>query len=132
MPAQFPTLRFGFIEAAASWIPHVVHNLRRHLAKNRERPSSVLRGTNKFLDISEDVMRSNHMYVTCEVDEDLPYLLKYIGEDNLLLGSDYSHSDPAQEMSFIRRLQQRADAGDIPQSVVKKITAHNPTAFYGL
>ena len=132
VPAQFPTLRFGFIEAAASWIPHVVHNLRRHLAKNRERPASVLRGTNKFLDISEDVMRSNHMYVTCEVDEDLSYLLKYIGEDNLLLGSDYSHSDPAQEMSFIRRLQQRADAGDIPQSVVKKITDHNPRAFYGL
>ena len=67
-----------------------------------------------------------------KVDEDLPYLLKYTGEDNLLLGSDYSHSDPAQEMSFVRRLQQRADAGDIPQSFVKKITDHNPRAFYGL
>jgi predicted TIM-barrel fold metal-dependent hydrolase len=106
--------------------------LRRHLAKNRERPASVLRGTDQFLDICEDVMRSNHMYVTCQVDEDLPYLLKYTGEENVLLGSDYSHSDPAQEMSFMRRLQERADAGDIAQSVVKKITDHNPSAFYGL
>ena len=132
VPAQFPRLRFGFIEAAASWVPFVLHNLRRHLAKNRERPESVLRSGKQSLDISEDLLARNRMYVTCHVDEDLPYLIKCAGEDNLLLGSDYSHSDPAQEASFMHRLQQRADAGDIQQSVVKKITDDNPRAFYGL
>ncbi|HWP57816.1 MAG TPA: amidohydrolase family protein [Candidatus Acidoferrales bacterium] len=132
VPARFPRLRFGFIEAAASWIPFVYHNLRRHLAKNRERPASVLRGADQLLELSEDIMRSNRMYVTCQVDEDLPYLLKYAGEDNLLLGSDYSHADPAQEINFTRRLQARADAGEIPPSAVKKIIETNPGAFYGL
>jgi aminocarboxymuconate-semialdehyde decarboxylase len=133
VPAQFPRLRFGFIEAAASWVPFVLHNLRRHLAKNRERPESVLRGADRFSDTpDDDVVARNRMYITCQVDEDLAYLMKHTGEDNLLLGSDYGHSDPAQEMSFVRRLQQRAEAGDIPQSVVKKITDHNPSTFYGL
>jgi predicted TIM-barrel fold metal-dependent hydrolase len=133
VPARFPGLRFGFIEAAVSWVPFVVHNLRRHLAKNRERPASVLRGANQqSFDVSENLLNQNRMYITCQVDEDLPYLIKYTGEDNLLLGSDYSHSDPAQEMSFVHRLQQRADAGDIPQSVVKKITDYNPSRFYAL
>jgi hypothetical protein len=107
--------------------------LRRHLAKNRERPSTVLRAADQHsLEVSENLLSQNRMYITCQVDEDLPYLIKYAGEDNLLLGSDYSHSDPAQEMSFVHRLQQRADAGDIPRSAVKKITDYNPSRFYGL
>lgn len=28
------------------------------------------------------------IYVACEADEDIPYLLNYMGEDNLMIGSD--------------------------------------------
>ena len=42
------------------------------------------------------------MYVTCQVDEDLPYILKVAGEDNLMVGSDYTHRDPSMEYEFPR------------------------------
>ena len=33
IPAKFPKLRFGFIEAGASWVPFVLYDLRRRLER---------------------------------------------------------------------------------------------------
>jgi predicted TIM-barrel fold metal-dependent hydrolase len=71
------------------------------------------------------------MYVTIQVDEDLPYIIQHAGCDNLLTGSDYSHTDLSQELGFVERLQARADAGDIPGEAIRKITYDNPKRFYG-
>jgi predicted TIM-barrel fold metal-dependent hydrolase len=132
VPVQFSRLRFGFIEATASWVPFVLYDLRRNLENNRRHPDSPLRGATQNYEMPEDVLTKNRMYVSCQVDEDLGYIMEYTGEDNLLMGSDYTHNDAAQEVHFRRLLQERADMGDIPQSAVKKITDHNPRAFYGL
>jgi len=32
----------------------------------------------------------------CEADEDIPYLGEFIGDDHLMIGSDYGHNDPAR------------------------------------
>ena len=77
-------------------------------------------------------MRLNNFYITCQVDEDLAYILKYTGEDRLLVGSDYTHADASQEFGFPQILQQRADRGEVPQSAVQKILNENGRAFYGL
>ena len=82
--------------------------------------------------LASNVFKDNHVYVTCQVDEDLPYILKYVGEDNLIVGSDYTHRDPSMELEFRKLLQRRADEGEIPQSSVQKILYDNPKAFYGL
>jgi len=79
-----------------------------------------------------DVVRLNNFYMTCQVDEDLPSILSYTGEDRLLVGSDYVHTDPSYEWDFPQLLQARADRGDIPQSAVQKILQDNGRAFYGL
>jgi predicted TIM-barrel fold metal-dependent hydrolase len=79
-----------------------------------------------------NVFEENRIYITCQVDEDLPYIIKTVGEDNLMVGSDYTHRDPSMELEFRRELQARADKGDIPQSAVQKILYDNPKAFYGL
>ncbi len=129
VPSKFPTLRFGVIEAGASWVPFVLYDLRRRLERfgqgdpNQRGPS---------YEVPEDVLRKNRMYTSIQVDEDLPYILQYTGEDNLLLGSDYTHADASMEMDFPRLLQQRADRGEIPQSAVQKILYDNPRTFYGL
>jgi len=124
---QFPTLRWGFIEAGASWVPFLVYHLRRRLEKLGE-------GTfgKREYELPQDVLKANRLYVTCQVDEDLPYILNYAGEDNLLAGSDFSHADSAQELHFRELLRQRADSGEIRPSVVRKITSDNPRAFYGI
>ena len=41
----------------------------------------------------QEVLRSNRVFVACQTDDDLPYVLKYSGEDQLVIGSDYGHAD---------------------------------------
>ena len=129
IPAKFPKLRFGCIEATATWVPYVIYDLQRRMERlgSEDGPLSSPKIT-----LQDDLLRSNRMYVSCQVDEDLPYILKYTGEDNLLMGSDYTHGDASQELEFPRLLQERADRGEISQTVVDKISYHNARTFYGL
>lgn len=131
VPAKFPKLRWGFIEASASWIPFVLYLLRRQLEKRERLEGTVIAGPDNFY-VADDVMQRYNLYVSCQIDEDLPYLLKLAGEDNLVVGSDYTHNDSAMEMDFAGGLQQRADRGEIPRSAVQKIVYDNAKALYGL
>src|SRR5918996_1049051 len=117
IPERFPGLRFGFIEAAAGWAPFLIHILRR-LLKEKWR-----HGT------SADLFRDYRLYIACEADEDIPYIAKYTGEDHLLIGSDYPHSDPSREDQFVNALNMREDLS--PQ-LRQKIMCDNPRTFYGL
>jgi predicted TIM-barrel fold metal-dependent hydrolase len=129
IPSQFPKLRFGCIEAGASWASFIDYDLRRR-AQSRAGRVSVLGGPQTV--IKNNLFQENRIYITCQVDEDLPYILKFVGEDNLIVGSDYTHRDPSMEIEFRSLLQKRADRGEIPQSAVPKILYDNPKAFYGL
>ena len=129
IPARFPKLRTGAIEAGASWVPLVDHALRRDL-EHRHHSSSA--ATRARYEVADDLFKSNRIYVACLMDENLPMLLQYISEENLLVGSDYSHNDSSQEHGFVKILQGHADRGEIPQSAVSKIVYDNPKAFYGL
>ena len=129
IPARFPGLRWGFIEAGASWVPYLCYQLMRRLGRGRGQEG--IAGDYTY-EKPSDIVRLNKLYVTCQVDEDLPYIMQYTGEDHLLVGSDYTHADTSQEMDFERRLQDRVDRGDIPQSAVLKITHDNGKTFYGL
>ena len=110
-------------------MPFVDYDVRRRVKSNRDRVS-VLSGPQTML--GSNVFRENRIYITCQVDEDLPYILKYVGEENLIIGSDYTHRDPSMELEFRELLQQRAERGEIPQLAVQKILYDNPKAFYGL
>ena len=57
--------------------------------------------------------------------DDIPYVLKYTGEDNLVIGTDYGHNETASEIEALRNL--RGQEGIAP-SVVDKILSHNPRA----
>jgi predicted TIM-barrel fold metal-dependent hydrolase len=117
IPEQFPGLRFGFIEAAAGWVPFLIHIVRR-LQKEKFRFAS-----------SAEIFREYRLFVACEADEDIPYLAKYTGEDHLLIGSDYPHSDPSREDQFVNAINARAD---IPAQLRQKILYDNPRAFYAM
>lgn len=129
IPSKFPGLRFGFVEAGASWVPMVDYSIRRNAQRFDQ---SSAGGIRERTAVQEDLFKANRFYVTCQVDEDLPMILRYIGEDNLLVGSDYTHQDSSQELGFVRGLQERAEREEIPDSAVQKIVYDNPKAFYGL
>ncbi len=62
-------------------------------------------------------------------DDDLPYILKYSGEDNIVIGSDYGHADTSAEIEALRKLKQK---GEIEPRVIDKILYDNAKALYGL
>lgn len=131
VPAKYPKLRFGCIEAGSMWTPFVAYDLRRQQFRQQGRESAGVLGVPK-IELASNVFKENRMYVTCQVDEDLPYILKTVGEDNLMVGSDYTHRDPSMELEFRKELEARADRGELPKSAVQKILYDNPKTFYGL
>jgi predicted TIM-barrel fold metal-dependent hydrolase len=131
IPARFAKLRFGCIEAGSMWTPFVAYDLRRQQFRQQGRESAGVLGVPK-IELAANVYKENRIYVTCQVDEDLPYIIRCVGEDNLMVGSDYTHRDPSMELEFRKELQARADKGEIPQPAVQKILYDNPKRFYGL
>lgn len=116
IPAMFPNLRFGFLEAGAQWVPFAIHDLKR-------------RFENQGKKLKEDVMRESRIYVACQTDDDIPYVLKYAGEENLLLGTDYGHADQSSELEALQIFRRE---GGIPAKAREKILDDNPRAFYNL
>ncbi|MGE5217101.1 MAG: amidohydrolase family protein [Chloroflexota bacterium] len=117
IPEQFPKLRFGFIEAAASWVPYILHVLRRSVR-------SDLKTKNP-----QDLFRDYRFWVACEADEELPHLIHYIGEEHIVIGSDYGHNDPSKEPEFVKNMRARED---VAPNVIEKILCDNPRRLYGL
>jgi predicted TIM-barrel fold metal-dependent hydrolase len=74
-------------------------------------------------------MRENRLYVACQTDDDLPYVLKYSGEDSIVIGSDYGHADTSSEIEALRNLKKK---GELKPEVIDKILYDNPKALYNL
>ena len=119
VPERFPGLRFGFLEAEASWVPYVLHNLGRYfkLIKDDNRKGGI------------KLFEEYGLYVACEADEDVNYLLDYIGEDHMMIGSDYGHNDQSFEDNMARVFRGRED---VPSPAIEKILDDNARAFYAL
>ncbi|HWP57804.1 MAG TPA: amidohydrolase family protein [Candidatus Acidoferrales bacterium] len=117
IPEQFPKLRIGFIEAAASWVPYVLHALKR-----------LLRGRWKFSS-DADLFNAYRIYVACEADEDISYIARHTGADHLIVGSDYGHQDPSQERELVATMRARED---VPPRLIEKILCENPRHFYAI
>jgi predicted TIM-barrel fold metal-dependent hydrolase len=116
VPQVFPRLRWGFIEASAQWIPWIAHEARnRYQSQGREVPEN-------FFDHS-------HIYVTCQIDDDLPYILTYAGDDHIVIGTDYGHLDASTDVDAITLFKQTSS---VPPAVVERILYDNPKALYGL
>lgn len=116
LPKKFPSVRWGFVEVSAQWVPYVLNDLAdRYRRQGRAFPSNPL--------------AANNMWVACENTDDLPYVLSHAGEDSLMIGTDYGHHDPSSELNAIHLLRndQRLAPG-----AVDKILDINPRTFYGL
>ncbi len=129
LPQKFPKLRFGLIESGASWIPYTISQLG---AQKRQ----ALRGTQtelpRLYELQPDLFRSNRMFVTIDPIDDIESILKFGTEDNLMIGTDYSHTDISANLSALDEVRKWADEGLVTQSQASKILEENSRAFYGL
>lgn len=117
IPEQFPKLRFGFIEAAASWVPYIWHVLTRSARSDFK------------LKNPRDFFHEYRFWIACEADEELAHLINYLGEEHMVIGSDYGHNDPSKEPQFVQHMRGRED---IRAEAIEKILCANPRRLYGL
>lgn len=117
IPDRFPKTRFAFIEVSSQWVPYAIHDFARRMERK-----------GKKVDKSE-VLRRNRIYVACQTDDDLPYVLKYAGDDQLVIGTDYGHNDTSSEILALRKLK---EDGAVPPRIVNKILDDNARALYSL
>lgn len=116
IPNLFPRLRWGFIEASAEWVPYTVkHLVRRFAQRGKELP--------------QHPMQQWNTYVTVQVDDNLPYVLDYAGDDNFVIGTDYGHTDPSTELNALQILRDRTG---ITAEQYRKIVDDNARALYSL
>ena len=115
VPILFPELRFHWAEAAATWVPFVVKDLRRRwAAMGKELP--------------ENPMKEYRQYVTCQNDDELAMTYP-LGPDNLVIGSDYGHYDGSSQMDATMIMRRRAD---VDEDAKRKILHDNPKRLWGL
>jgi predicted TIM-barrel fold metal-dependent hydrolase len=116
IPSQFPKTRWGFIEVSSQWLPYVLNDL-------------SLRFKRRGKQLSPTVLKDNRFYVAVQVTDDLEQIVKLVGEDNLVVGTDYGHNDTSSEIKALRLLK---TDGKLQPAAVDKILGDNARALYGL
>ena len=116
LPQRFPKLRFHWAEAAALWVPYVVKDLKRRWGAQGK-------------DFPDNPLKEYRQYVSCQTDDDVDYIFKYSGEDNLVIGTDYGHNDQSTEIEALRNLK---ELGSITTPQYEKIIDQNPKALFAL
>ena len=126
---KFPKLRFGLIESGASWIPYTISQLG---AVKRQ----TLRGQQarlpRLFELEPDMFRANRLFVTIDPIDDIESLFKFGTEDNLMIGTDYSHTDISANLSALDEVRGWVDEGRISSTQAHKILETNSQEFYGL
>lgn len=115
---EFPRLTVAFLEAGAGWLPHAFHQLegaRPRFAGGKKSP--------------REYWKDGTLYVAVELDEDINYLSQFVGEDQIVLASDYPHGDPSHEEDMVGELGKRTD---LSPRLREKILSGNPARLYRL
>lgn len=116
IPKKYPDVRWAFIEAAANWLPYVLGDVEKRL-------------TRKGLKLSDNPLADNNIWVTMEMTDDIPYVIDRVGDTNLIVGTDYGHTDTSAQIEALRMLKDREG---VTAESVDRILGDNPTRLYGL
>ena len=77
-----------------------------------------------------EITAEHDFYFTCELHEDLPALAACIGEDRLMLASDYGHpGDVADTIHHVRVVRERKL---VSAALEQRILSDNIAKFLGL
>ena len=117
MPSRYPGLRWAFIEASAQWVPYMLNEARHRLRTKRGKQ------------VSDDLLTQSNYFITTQKSDQLRMLLNEIGDENLIVGTDYGHNDDAVEIEVIKRL---GEDGTISERSAERIIDKNPAKLYGL
>jgi predicted TIM-barrel fold metal-dependent hydrolase len=109
---DFPRLRWALLETGSEW---VVPAIRAHSRRQGR-------------DLSR-YFQEGRMYVTCEPDEELGYVMNTLGEDCLVAASDMPHGDA---FSHAQPAEEFAQRGDLSEQTLQKLLQDNARRLYGI
>jgi len=118
---QFPRLRFAFLEAGCGWLPYWMQRLHEHYERRTAEVPLMKKEPVEYL-------LSGSCYLAAEPDEGmLPAVIDAFGDDFILFGSDYPHTDSKfpDSVKFVR------ERDDVPEASKEKILS-NGARFLGL
>jgi predicted TIM-barrel fold metal-dependent hydrolase len=121
---RFPRLRWAFLEAGATWLPWALQECLRADNFTAQRIFS-----RDWRAAARGLLSEQNLYVGCQADDDLPYLLQYAGENNLVHGTDYGHLDVGSDPAGLRTISQRTD---VDPAAARKIVDANGRRLYGI
>jgi uncharacterized protein len=106
---EFPKLRVAFLEAGSDWTPRLVKGLR------------------KGKGAKIDQWLAERVFVSCALDDDLPYILSKVGEDFLVTATDFPHGDNFRQDQLAAGLKVR---GDLSDKIIEKILSENAQRLF--
>ena len=119
---RHPQLRVGFLESGCGWLPYWLWRLDEEFEQLHWEVNATVK-----IKPSEYFRRQG--FISIEPTE--PYLeevVKCIGADNLIFGSDYPHTDHKPEI-----VEEAVALEDkLSKETVRKILWDNPARFYGI
>ena len=118
-PDRYPGFKFVLGECGVSWIPYI-------LGRMDEEYEDMLQDLNFALKPSEYWRRQG--YSTFQHETTIADLVHLVGEDNIMWGSDYPHTDGIWPDS-LKWIEE--DLGRLDERVRRKITCENAGRLYG-
>lgn len=108
---DFPRLRVAFLEAGSEWTVRLLKGLRGHRSANI------------------DQWLAERVFVSCAMDDDLPYIVGKYGDDFLVTATDFPHGDAFRQDQLANGLKAR---GDLSDATIEKILSANPQRLFHL
>jgi predicted TIM-barrel fold metal-dependent hydrolase len=108
---DFPKLRVAFLEAGADWTVRLIKGLR----------------ASKGAKIDEWL--AQRVFVSCAIDDDIPYIKSKVGDDFLVTATDFPHGDAFRQDQLANGLKAR---GDLSDQTIEKILSDNPLRLFHL
>jgi hypothetical protein len=94
---NFSEAQLELRRSVAQWVPWVVKEATRR-SGSKGFPNCRLKDFN--------------IYVTTETNDDFDFVLRYAGEDNIVIGTDYGHTDASSEVDAIDIFRANKEVAD--------------------
>ena len=92
--------------------------------------SLALHDRSATFDLQRDLFKEDRLFVTIDPMDHIEHLLDFGTEDNLIIGTDYCHSDPSANLAALDEVKKWASEGRISDAVARKILESNAKVFY--
>ena len=77
----------------------------------------------------QPVQGVQHLRLGPRPDDDFPYVFDYVGDENIVIGTDYGHTDTSSEVDAIETFRK---LDTISEESKRKVLVDNSVALYGL